>query len=182
MEEIRNLFLEVYSLLETEEVVHFNMVMNGAELHYYVRLSEASSCAYCAEGRLITLSRDIMTASDSSKLFVLAHEVGHTFNCISVVDKWVVNNWTKHRVLARIVRAIRSFVIEFKRAYLSSAGKVAPEEVEADAFAATLFPSETSDGFEFLENSARSKLKGSVLKTALRELETRKSLIKEVIK
>lgn len=178
--ELRELFLQVFDILAKGENVEFTLILNGQTIKYIAVLGDANLCTlHNNNSRLIILDRELLNESDNVKLFSIAHEVGHTFNINTTVNRWIVKNSSKHPIITKFIATVYSSYINSLRLSLSRKGKVLDKEIEADRYAFELFPGAIYEAFEYFEkfvNKAPYKT-DNLRKLSLKEIELRKEAL-----
>lgn len=178
--QIKDLFLQVFTILESGQTAEFTLILNGETFRYVVTLGESNLCTlYGGNSRLIILDRELLHESEGAKLFCLAHEVGHTFNINTKINRWSLANYTKHPKLTALIRDFYTSYINSLRLSCAKQGKVFNKEIEADRYASELFPDAVTDAFEyfkkFVNKAAYANENTRML--SLKEIELRKELL-----
>lgn len=150
--QIKELFLQVFAILESGQTAEFMLILNGETFRYVVTLGESNLCTvHGGNSRLIILDRELLHESEGAKLFCLAHEVGHTFNIDTKFNRWLLANSNKHPKLTVLLRDFYTSYINSLRLSFAKQGKVLNKEIEADRYAFELFPESYTEAFNYME-------------------------------
>ena len=179
--EIKELFLQVFTILESGQNAEFTLFLNGETFRYLVSLGETNFCTILEgnNSRLIILDRELLHENDNAKLFCLAHEVGHTFNINTKLNRVIIANSNKHPKLTNFIRAFYNSYINATRLSCIKRGKVFNKEIEADRYAFELFPFAVTDGCEYLSKfiTKSAYANENMRMLALKEIELRKEML-----
>lgn len=176
--EIKELFLQVFTILESGQNAEFTLYLNGEMFRYLVTLGKSNLCTVYEgnNSRLIILDKELLHESEGAKLFCLAHEVGHTFNIATKINMWLLANASKHPKLTAFIGACYGSYINSFRLSCAKHGKVCDKEIEADRYAFDLFPNTVTDAFEYFKKIANKApyANENMRMLSLKEIELRK--------